>query len=267
MMSASVKIDPDGTYPIGAAARLIGVSASTMRDLERRGQIECTRTPGGQRRFTGSDLLRLREQSTSTPPKKPAPSSPHRAASAEDVKVRQAWLNQFIARGQRDLSPDAPAEIRFQFAADLERALRAFGPESVGAEVELLFNSVAERAKQRAQDADETAVRSAVKAELIEDALARLRGRIDTLPRRLVGAPTSFERTHIRATLRNQLRDSLSRRLQGDETWDQVRELADEFFAEWYVKHAVGTSVPNTVKLLAAGRNRPRRGRRCRCRS
>jgi hypothetical protein len=31
-----------------AAAHLLGVSASTLRDLQRRGQVACTRTPGGQ---------------------------------------------------------------------------------------------------------------------------------------------------------------------------------------------------------------------------
>src|SRR6266404_559276 len=252
MMSASIKIDHDGTYTISAAARLVGASASTLRDLERRGKLECTRTPGGQRRFAGSELLRLREGSVGTAANRPASSTSRSAAHPEDVKARAAWLNELIARGQRDLSPDTPAEIRFRLASALEHALRAFGPESVRGEVELLFGSVVKRAKQQAQDADEAAVRSAVKAELIDDALAHLRRKIDTLPKRLVGAPASFERTHIRATLRDQLRDALGRRLRGDETWDQVRERADEFLAEWYVKQALGTRVPNTVKLLAA---------------
>jgi excisionase family DNA binding protein len=250
MISANTKINPDSTYPIGTAARLIGVSASTLRDLERQGKLECTRTPGGQRRFSGSELLRLRDRPTH--PKKPVPPTSPSAANPEDVKARAGWLNELIARGQRGLPSDTPAEIRFRLASDLEHALRGFGPESGGGEVELLFNSVVERAKQRAKDADEVAARTAMKAELIDDALAHLRRRIDTLPRRLVGAPTSFERTHVRATLRDQLRDALGRRLRGDETWDQARERADEFLAEWYVEQAFATRVPNTVKLLAA---------------
>lgn len=34
-MADKVKIDPDGIYSIGTAARLLGMSASTLRALER----------------------------------------------------------------------------------------------------------------------------------------------------------------------------------------------------------------------------------------
>ena len=58
-MSDKRPIDPEGVYTISAAARLLSISPSTLRDLERRGKIECTWTPGRQRRFPGSELLRL----------------------------------------------------------------------------------------------------------------------------------------------------------------------------------------------------------------
>ncbi len=74
-MSGKVRIDPQGIYAVGAAARLLGVSASTLRDLERRGKIESERTPGGQRRFTGASLLTLLEESNHPPPGRPRPSS------------------------------------------------------------------------------------------------------------------------------------------------------------------------------------------------
>ena len=41
-MSDKKSIDPESVYSISAAARLLGVSPSTLRDLERRGDIECT---------------------------------------------------------------------------------------------------------------------------------------------------------------------------------------------------------------------------------
>jgi hypothetical protein len=44
-MSDDVKIDPDGIYSIGTAAHLLGLSASALRDLERRGKLKCSRTP------------------------------------------------------------------------------------------------------------------------------------------------------------------------------------------------------------------------------
>lgn len=243
-------IDPKQTYSIGSAARLLGISASTVRNLERRGQLEAVRTPGGQRRFRGAELLRMRNESIPVPTNK---STLPTATSAADVKLRHSWLGSWVARAQRELPADAPAEIRFNLVADLERALRTSGPESTEPEVELLFKSVVDRARQRAEDAHETAVRDAMKVGLLDYALARLRRMIDSLPKRVVGGPHSFERRHIRATLRDQLRDALSRRLHGDESWDQVREFTDEFLAAWYVKQAPDSSIPNTVKLLAAG--------------
>jgi excisionase family DNA binding protein len=248
-MADDISIDPKQTYSIGSAARLLGISASTVRNLERRGQLEAVRTPGGQRRFRGAELLRVRKESISGPTKNRSTVSP--TATDADAKLRHAWLGSWMARAQRELPADTPADIRFQLVTDLERALRTSGPESTGPEVELLFKSVVDRARQRAEDVHEAAVRSAMKAELIDDALAHLRRKIDTLPKRLVGAPTSFERTHIRASLRDQLRDALEGHLRGDETWHQVRERADEFLAEWYVEQALGTRFPNAVKVIA----------------
>ena len=105
-MSDQVKIDPDGIYSIGTAARLLGISASTLRDLERRGKLACTRTPGGQRRFVGAELLRMLKESADVSPKKPASTSTHVAATTEDAKARQAWLGSLIAGTQRELPLD-----------------------------------------------------------------------------------------------------------------------------------------------------------------
>jgi excisionase family DNA binding protein len=250
-MADNMTIDPNQTYSIGTAARLLGISASTVRNLERGGQLEAVRTPGGQRRFHGAELLRVRAESTSASTKNPSTVST--AATDADAKLRHSWLGSWVARAQRELPADTPADIRFQLIADLERALRTFGPESTGPEVELLFKSVVDRARQRTEDAHEAAVRKAMNGELLDYALAHLRRGIDSLPKRVVGGPHSFERRHIRATLRDQLRDSLSRRLHGDETWDQVRELTDEFLAAWYVKHPPGGRLPNSLKLLVTG--------------
>ena len=49
------------TYALGAVVRLTGLSAHTIRAWERRyGAVRPTRTPGGTRRYTPSDIARLR---------------------------------------------------------------------------------------------------------------------------------------------------------------------------------------------------------------
>lgn len=253
MMSDGGAIDPHGIYSIGAAARLLGVSASTLRDLERRGQLDCTRTPGGQRRFAGSGLLRLLKQSEGAPPTQPAPPSPHVAVSAEDATARQTWLGQLIAGAQRELPTDTPAEIRLRLGADLERALGNWGPTSPMGHVEPFIKSLVQRATIQAETAKEEAERHEMKGELVDFALAHLRRGIDLLPKRVVGVSNSLKRRHVRATLRDQLRDALRKRLRGDETWDQVRELTDEFIAAWYVEQTPDSRISNTVKVLAVG--------------
>jgi len=252
-MSDKMKIEPEEVYTIGAAARLLSVSPSTLRDLERRGKVECTRTPGQQRRFAGSELLRLLEEPVGASPKKPEQTSSVGPTSTADATARQAWLGSLIARAQRDLPTDTPAEIRLRLGTDLERALGKWGPASPMGDVEPLIKSLVRRAKLQAEKAQEEAERREMKGELLEFALAHLRRSIDALPKRVVGSPDSLKRRHTRAILRDQLRDLLQKRLRGDEDWDQVRELADEFVAAWFVAQPPDSRIPNTVKLLAVG--------------
>jgi excisionase family DNA binding protein len=49
----------DELWPIGTAARLLGVTVPTVRNWERSGKIVCTRTPTGQRRVAQSEIDRL----------------------------------------------------------------------------------------------------------------------------------------------------------------------------------------------------------------
>lgn len=252
-MSDQVKIDPDGIYSIGTAARLLGLSASTLRDLERRGRLACTRTPGGQRRLVGSELLRILKESADVPPKKPGPTSTHVTATPEDAQARQAWLGPLIARAQRELPLDTPAEIRLRLGADLERALRDLGPASPMGGVEPLVKSLIDRATRQTKEAQDAERRRETKGPLLDYALAHLRRSIDALPKRMVGSPGSPQRRHIRATLREQLRDQLQKRLKGDEAWHEVRDLVEEFVAAWYVVQPRDSRIPDAVKLLAAG--------------
>lgn len=148
-VSDDMKIDPSRHYPTSTAAQFLGVSASTVRDLERQGRLTCTRTPGGQRRFAGSDLLRLREESPAQPPRKATPTSAHVAGTTEDAKARQAWLGALIAGAQRGLPADTSGEIRLRLGADIERALRPFGPAATVGDLQPLVKSLVEQATQQ----------------------------------------------------------------------------------------------------------------------
>jgi hypothetical protein len=119
--------------------------------------------------------------------------------------------------------------------------------------VEPLVKSLVERARLQGEKAQEEAERREMKDELVDCALAELRRRIDALSKRLVGAPGSLKRRHVQAILRDQLRDRLQKRLRGDEDWGQVRDLAVEFLAAWYVEQTPDTRIPKTVQLLVAG--------------
>ncbi len=49
-------------YSVGEVAQLLGVSPSTVRYWADQSQLECYRTPGGQRRFSREHVDRLLEQ-------------------------------------------------------------------------------------------------------------------------------------------------------------------------------------------------------------
>jgi len=252
-MSDKKPIDPEGIYAISAAARLLSVSPSTLRDLERRGKIECTWTPGRQRRFGGADLLQFRAASQGATPREPAPTPPAGASDTGDAAARRAWLGHLVARLQRELPVDTPAAIRLRVGTDLEHALGKWAPSSPLSDLEPLITSVVERAKHQVRTAQEESERREKKGELLDFGLRYLRRKLDGLSTRMVGARGSFNRRHIQATLRNQLRDQLHKQLRGDEDWDQVRGLAEDFVAAWVVAHPPASRIPTTVKVVAAG--------------
>src|SRR5207245_2008631 len=110
--------------------------------------------------------------------------------------------------------------------------------------VEPLIKSLVQRATIQAETAQEEAERHEMKGELVDFALAHLRRGIDLLSKRVVGVSNSLKRRHVRATLRDQIPDALRKRLRGDESWDQVRELTDEFIAAWYVEQTPNSRIP-----------------------
>jgi len=50
----------DAVYVISVAARLVGMHPQTLRNYERTGLLDPSRTSGGSRRFSDEDIARLR---------------------------------------------------------------------------------------------------------------------------------------------------------------------------------------------------------------
>ena len=57
----------DAKIPIGEAARLIGVSVTTLRRWEREGKVSSSRTLGNQRRYSIEDVAALASGEQPTP--------------------------------------------------------------------------------------------------------------------------------------------------------------------------------------------------------
>ncbi|GAA2078507.1 MerR family transcriptional regulator [Aeromicrobium tamlense] len=51
--------DEAGVYAISVAAEMVSMQVQNLRVYERRGLLEPTRTPGGTRRYSRTDLRRL----------------------------------------------------------------------------------------------------------------------------------------------------------------------------------------------------------------
>ena len=245
-------IQPAQVYSVGEAARLLGLSPSGLRNLEQQGRLECTRTPGGQRRFLGADLLRLGEASASAPIRTTSEAQPRTAAAVADRSAHQAWLGGWISKIQRELPLDTPSEVRLRAGTQLEQALRQLGPDSDTRAVEQVVTSILQKARLAAEEARHRARRLENKTQLLEYAQSHLRRTVSALPKRIVGALGSPKRVHVKAMLRDQLHGRLQKRLTGDEAWSEVREWVDEFVAGWQVRQTPERRIPPAIDLLGA---------------
>jgi hypothetical protein len=245
-------IEADRLYAVGDAARLLGLSPSGFRNLERSGRLTCERTQGNQRRVRGAELLRFLETRAADPAPEPdRPSTP--APSAADRAARQAWLAHHISQALTALPADASPTARLQLRSDIERALRPHEPGALEADVEDLVRTVADRARQAVEAEQERAARAENKAALIADGLDTLARLLARLPARLVGPPGSPARRHLHARLRDQIRAVLEERLTGEELIDVVDELVRDVVAAWQAEHTSPSRVPKSVREIAKG--------------
>src|SRR5260370_1256427 len=77
---STAPLDADRLYAVGDAARLLGLSPSGFRHLERSGRLTRERTAGNQRRVSGAELLRFLGARPEDPaPARDRPSTPRPA--------------------------------------------------------------------------------------------------------------------------------------------------------------------------------------------
>ncbi|MCD1286517.1 MerR family DNA-binding transcriptional regulator [Brevibacterium sp. H-BE7] len=69
------QVSADDRLTVAAAARIVGVHPQTLRDYEKAGRIESSRTPGGHRRYIREDVEALAAGSSPTTGEQPAPAS------------------------------------------------------------------------------------------------------------------------------------------------------------------------------------------------
>ena len=65
---------------VAAAARIVGVHPQTLRDWEKSGLIESTRTPGGHRRYLRKDIEALASGDSPDGTEHSSPASKRRAS-------------------------------------------------------------------------------------------------------------------------------------------------------------------------------------------
>jgi excisionase family DNA binding protein len=105
---------PRRALPVSAAARLLGVSASSLRAWAAAGRVPHARTAGGHRRFDAVELERwLAERGGHVPPPAPAPPEPPtgRVEPAPELgRAVLAGLERVVEDAERLLDDQRPAE-------------------------------------------------------------------------------------------------------------------------------------------------------------
>ena len=102
-----MSVDEEQWLTLGEASKLLGVHFTTLRRWVDSGSVPCFRTPGGHRRFRGTDLKRWQNQ-RETVALVPAPDTLIRSAvglarheMAQQGVARESWHAAFAGDAER----------------------------------------------------------------------------------------------------------------------------------------------------------------------
>ena len=147
---------------------------------------------------------------------------------------RRAWLSGWKERAVEALPTVVPVDVKVAVRRAVETALASHGPEDPVAELQDLVTTVVCAIKDQWIGETRAQEQEARKAKLLQCAEEWIDDVMVTrLPSELVGAPHSPKRLHVLATLRQQIRQTLSTELTGDETVESVIQRVQEELATW----------------------------------
>lgn len=162
----------------------------------------------------------------------PAQNSDQLAMTTE----RRAWFTLWKERAVNALPSTAPVKLKVAVRQAVETALAAYGPEDTVSEIRDLVTVIASEmtdeliAETRTKERDARKQTLLLSVEMwIDDVM------LAHLPPELVGAPRSSKRRQVVATLRTQIRESLSTELTGDEPLESVIRRMQEAVAIWAI--------------------------------
>ena len=169
-----------------------------------------------------------------TPIRSRHPAPPRAAETPTLTSEWRRWVSEWKERAVQALPTVVPVDVKVAARRAVETALASYGPEDPVAELQDLVTSVVRAIKDQWIEETRAQEREARKAKLLQCAEEWIDDVMVTrLPSELVGAPHSPKRLHVLATLRQQIRQTLSTELTGDETVESVIQRVQEELATW----------------------------------
>ena len=147
---------------------------------------------------------------------------------------RRTWLSAWKEQAVQALPTVAPVDVKVAVRRAVDTALAPFGPETHLAEIQDLVTTVVHAIKEQWMLETRAQEQEARKEQLLQCPEQWIdEVMLSRLPSDIVGAPHSPKRLHVQATLRQQIRRTLSAELTGDETVESVIQRVQEELATW----------------------------------
>ena len=151
---------------------------------------------------------------------------------------RRAWLVHWKERAVNALPATVPVGVKVAVRRAVETALAALGPEDHVSELQDLVSAIVRQFTDQLLAETQASARETRKQQLVQSVDLWIdESMLTQFPPDLVGAPRSAQRRHILATLRKEIRQTLSTELTGDESIESVIFRIHEELAAWAITH------------------------------